>query len=350
MSQSNIIRITSTHDGQRLDRWMKKIFPHVSFGQSQKLIRTGQIRINGKRAKADSILEEGTEVRLPPFLADGSISKHKAQQSRLSEKDAAFIRSLVVYEDKNLLALNKPHDLAVQGGTKTGRHIDGLLAAFQKKHDDFKPKLLHRIDKDTSGLLLCGKTNDYTKYIMQSFKSKRLQKAYLAICAPAPEMPDGTIKAPLLKAKIGGQERVVVDAENGQSAITEFQVLDQVGKDAALVLFMPVTGRTHQIRVHAAFMGCPVLGDPKYNKPQSIPQHLSEEDVTATIASLLDLCSYKGLHLHACAAHIPAQGSFPEQSLYAPPSKEIEKSAKRLGLTIPPKDEIMDFTKPENHL
>lgn len=344
---SNIINIKPEFDGQRLDRFMKKEFPALSYGQSQKLIRTGQIRLDGKRCKADTVLSEGQELRLPPSLASGVGKSAKTIAPRpISDADKAYIQQMVAYEDKDLVALNKPHGLAVQGGSKTHRHIDGLLPALNKSSKEMTPKLLHRIDKDTSGLLLCGKTNDYTKYVMNAFKYKKVQKIYVALCSPAPKESGGTIQAPLSKQNIKGlnQERMKVDVENGQKAITHYEVLDRMGGDVALIKFMPVTGRTHQIRVHAEFMGSPIVGDGKYNSFFPIDQNCSEDNFNAQRESVSTLCRYKGLNLHALAAHLPASEQFKEKLITAPLSGEMRGNLKALGLNLPPLDEVIDFT------
>jgi 23S rRNA pseudouridine955/2504/2580 synthase len=345
---SNIIKIKEEYDGQRLDRFMKKEFPGLTYGQSQKLIRTGQIRLNGKRCKADTILNAEQELRLPPSLAAGagkSTSQNKARP--ISDGDKAYIRQMVIYEDTNLVALNKPHGLAVQGGSKTTRHIDGLLPALKASSKEQTPKLLHRIDKDTSGLLLCGKTTGYTKHVTNAFKQKHLQKIYVALCSPAPRENYGTVQAPLSKQNIKGlnQERMIVDAEEGQKAVTHYEVLDRIGNDAALIKFTPVTGRTHQIRVHAEFMGSPIVGDNKYNSFFPVDHNCREEDFNAQRESVKELCKNNCLNLHALAALIPASSTTKEKLLSAPISNEIKSNLKALGLTFPPLDEVIDFTK-----
>lgn len=329
---NNILTITPDHDGQRLDRWMKKVFPQIPYGQSQKLIRTGQIRIDGKRAKADTVLLEGQAVRLPPQLLHMDRPEKK---DTISKADQSFIRNLVLYEDDQLIVINKPHGLAVQGGSKTHRHVDGLLDGLRRSTQDPRPKLLHRIDKETSGILLCGKTNNYTKFIMQKFKQKGIDKTYLAICSPAPKIKAGTISAPVKKARIGGMERMIIDEDDGQKAITHFEIIDSIGKDAALVKFSPVTGRTHQIRIHSEYAGFPIIGDPKYNRASNIDQNMSEEEFLDQRKSIEDLCRYKGLHLHAYRVTLPSQHNKNHPlTLTAPLSEDMSKSLNSLGLTL----------------
>lgn len=288
------VKVKADDDGQRLDRWLKKHYPHTGFAAAQKAIRKGEIRIDGKRAKADSRLEKGNELRLPPIFHEkpkgGSVAQKKEKTHRLKKEDVDFIRSLVVYQDKDVIVLNKPSGLATQGGTGIKRHVDGLLDGLKQKDEDARPKLVHRLDKDTSGLLVLGKTPDSTRYLMEAFKSRDVKKIYLAVTMPAPRQAEGEIRAGLVKTE-GGHERTIVDDESGKSARTAFKVLDKAGKEAALVAFSPLTGRTHQIRVHAAdVLETPILGDFKYG--------FSKE-------ALMDTPIEKGLHLHAHILEVP---------------------------------------------
>jgi 23S rRNA pseudouridine955/2504/2580 synthase len=360
MSQVTFLTIDSNHHGQRLDRWLKKSYPHLPFGQLQKLIRTGQIRIDGKRAKADTVLNEGQEMRLPPLLnASPSVTKRE-DKVKVSDQDRQMIRNMIVAETPHLIALNKPHGLAVQGGSKTTKHIDELLPALKTK-DGFIPKLAHRIDKDTSGLLLCSKTNPYARKLGDDFKQKRIIKIYIAICAPAPEINDGTIIAPLLKSQgIKGQERVVIDEEKGQFAHTDFIVLDRAGKDAALIAFIPRTGRTHQIRVHSQTLGSPIIGEGKYPLlRETCHDQLMFEHYDAARSGMIELCSYKGLHLHAHTALIPKENIQQTTTkkkkkinldhydiITAPLSPEMKQSLKTLGFRDDVDSMVQDiFTK-----
>ncbi|PCI01143.1 MAG: RNA pseudouridine synthase [Alphaproteobacteria bacterium] len=272
--------IKDDDDGQRLDRFLKREFPQIGFGQTQKLIRTGQIRMDGKRVKSDARMVAGAELRLPPSLQDGK----KKTQVFFSQKDHDFITSVIMYEDSDIIILNKPPRLAVQGGSKTIRHIDGMLNSYMKK--GVKPRLVHRLDKDTSGVLILAKTADAARALTKGFQDHTIQKTYWALTSPSPEIPNGTINAKLSKsiARHDGGEMMVHDEENGKKSTTDYEILDKAGKDAAFVAFYPKTGRTHQIRVHAAIMGAPLLGDTKYN-PE--PHPFDNEDI------------HEGLHLHA---------------------------------------------------
>ena len=302
-------------DGQRLDRFLKKAFPTLTFGQAQKLIRTGQIRINGKRAKADSRIHKEDELRLPPSLQHGN-HKHEKQ---FSQKDRDFVESLILYEDEHLLALNKPAGLAVQGGSKTNRHLDGMLNSCEKK--GVKPRLCHRLDKDTSGVLILAKNADAARALTHSFQGHDVEKTYWAITAPAPHPQNGTIDAPIAKSpvRIDGGEIMVHDQVAGKKAITDYEVIDHAGKEAAFVAFYPKTGRTHQIRVHASIIGAPILGDRKYN-PNPLP--FDNEDI------------YDGLHLHARAITFPHPITHKMITIEAKLSEKFLKSWKTLGFVM----------------
>ena len=245
-------------DGQRLDRWLKKKFPHIAFGQMQKIIRTGQIRIDGKRAKGDARLSAGQELRLPPMLANAEVA-----EKTIDAKDKALIQSLIVYDDEDIVVINKPAGLAVQGGPNITRHVDGMLDGLTGANG-VRPRLVHRLDKDTSGLLLLARSAESARRLSTAFAGRDVEKIYVAICAPAPEDDAGRIDAPLAKGMAGPDlEKMMTDDEVGKSAITDYKVLAR-GRDAGLVQFMPLTGRTHQIRVHAAEIGAPLWGDAKY--------------------------------------------------------------------------------------
>jgi len=307
--------IEQDDDGQRLDRFLKKTFPSLTFGQTQKLIRTGQIRINGGRVKQDTRLNQGDELRLPPSLQDGEARP----KIRFSQKDRDFIEDIILYEDGDVLALNKPAGLAVQGGNKIHRHIDGFLNSYIKKN--VKPRLCHRLDRDTSGVLILGKTAEATRILTAQFKSHDVQKTYWALCTPAPIEDNGTINAPICKSPIynDGGEIMVHDEENGKHAMTDFEVIERAGKDIAWCAFYPQTGRTHQIRVHAQLIGAPLLGDRKYND-NPFPFEGSE--------------NYDGLHLHAREITFIHPETQDEMSISAPLPSSFLKSWKSYGFNV----------------
>ncbi len=256
MSGVRHIEVSEDEDGQRLDRFLQKHLKGTPIGLLQKLMRSGQIRVNSKRVKSNTRIEMGQSVRIPPMEDKFSDDK------KLSKRDAEFIHSLVIYDDGDIIAINKPAGIATQGGTNINRHIDGMLDALKNK-EGTRPRLVHRLDKDTSGVLLLARSVDIARKMGKIFQGRDIRKIYWALTVPAPEINSGEIKAPLLKAGGEGNEKMVVH-EEGQHAVTLFDIVDRAHKQIAFVAFWPRTGRTHQIRVHAAHMGCPILGDGKY--------------------------------------------------------------------------------------
>lgn len=262
-----IVTVRKGDGDQRLDRWFKAHYPALGFGKLQKLLRTGQIRVNGGRVKPAHRIAAGDEIRVPPLGDTEKAAPEKKAAPRLSDKDVALIRGMVIHEDDALYVLNKPSGLAVQGGSKTGKHVDGMLGALNPRGE--KPKLVHRIDRDTSGLLVIAKTAAAARVLTQSFKSRDAKKLYWAVTVGVPDQMGGEIDAALAKRGGAGQERVeVVDRDHpmGKPARTEFQVMDRAGNKAAFVALSPLTGRTHQLRVHLALLGTPIQGDGKYGE------------------------------------------------------------------------------------
>ena len=273
MAGVEIIKVKSIDEGMRLNRWFLKYYPSLSLSHFQKLLRTKQIKVDGKRAEANLRLLTGQEIRVPPLENE----KAPLKKDFVSQKDEAFIRSMVVYKDENIIVLNKPSGLAVQGGTGQNTSVDAMLDALTFEKEE-RPKLTHRIDKDTSGLLVLGRNRKSTLELTKAFKEHKLSKTYLALCFGVPKNKTGEIKAPLLK--VG--EKMEVNSE-GQKALTTYRVLDTVGSKFSLIEASPLTGRTHQIRAHLAYIGVPIVGDRKYgDKKFQIPSELS-----------------KKLHLHA---------------------------------------------------
>jgi 23S rRNA pseudouridine955/2504/2580 synthase len=267
MREVRTLYVDAGEDGSRLDRWFKRRWPHLNHIQLNKLLRSGQIRVDGGRAKADTRLVAGSQVRVPPF-PDAKESAEK--RTGISPRDAAFARSLVLYEDDEVLALNKPAGLAVQGGTKTSHHIDRLLSAWGEGLA--RPRLVHRLDRDTSGVLLLGKTPAAAARLSGAFAKRRAQKTYWAIVAGAPKPPEGVIELPLVKKGVGDRELVVpADPKEfgAEPADTEYVTLSRAGQKATWMALRPLTGRTHQLRAHMKAIGHPILGDPKYGDETS---------------------------------------------------------------------------------
>lgn len=319
------IEIKADDDGQRLDRWLKKNVPELPYTLAQKLMRKGQIRVGSKRAKPETRLEAGQTVRIPPIDEKPQVGKGK-----LSDKDKAFIKSLVIFEDADVIVLNKPHGIATQGGSKTKYHIDGLLDGLANK-EGIRPRLVHRLDKDTSGILLLAKSAKCARALGDAFKGRDVKKIYWAITSPSPEQPEGTIKAPLSKAGGDNKERMVVDEEDGKMAITDFVVLENAMTSAAFVAFWPRTGRTHQIRVHAELIGCPIVGDKKYARlPEQEEWHEARRKAEADLKGI-DLANRLHLHARRIVLTHPTQKGMLD--ITAPLPAELKKSWKVLGFS-----------------
>ena len=254
MSGVEIKKVKDIDDGMRLNRWFLKYYPGLSLGRFQKLLRTKQIKVDGKKAEASLKLAAGQEIRVPPLDNESK----PVERQGVSAKDAAYIQSMVIYKDANIIALNKPSGLVVQGGTNTTRHVDGMLEALCFGEEE-KPKLVHRIDKDTSGILILARNRKTADLLTKAFREHNLQKTYLALVAGCPKQQNGEIKAALEKV---GEKSVI--SKEGKPAVTEFEVLDNAGDKFALVAAAPLTGRTHQIRAHMEYIGCPIVGDDKY--------------------------------------------------------------------------------------
>jgi 23S rRNA pseudouridine955/2504/2580 synthase len=261
--------VAAGEDGVRLDRWFKRRWPHLNHVQINKLARSGQIRVDGARVKPDTRLSAGAQVRVPP-LPDAPAEGERREE--LSDRDIAFARSLVLYEDEEVLALNKPSGLAVQGGTKTTRHVDRLLTAWGEGIE--RPRLVHRLDRDTSGVLLLGKSPAAAARLSGAFAKRRAKKTYWAIVAGNPKPPEGLIELPLVKKGVGDRELVVpADPKEfgAEPADTEYVTLARAAHRAAWMALRPLTGRTHQLRAHMKAIGHPILGDPKYGDAESAP-------------------------------------------------------------------------------
>ena len=306
MSKLEAHKVEEDETGIRLDRWFKRHFPSLPHGQLQKLLRTGQIRVAGKRAETSTRIEAGQEIRVPPQAAEA----HPLEIAKRSLRDASDLKKMTLFEDDDVLVLNKPAGLAVQGGTGLRENIDDMLTTLtDEKHG--KPKLVHRIDRDTSGVLLIAKNVFSAARLAESFRRRDTQKIYWGITLGVPKPEKGEIDVPLVKR---GESMVIAGKkdEDAKNALTVYQNMERAEFHAAFVAMWPITGRTHQLRVHMAHLGTPLLGDRLYGKPT--PEGMPEE-------------IGQGLHLHARRLIIP----HPRKGLLdvtAPLSTDLRKTWK----------------------
>jgi len=251
--------------GMRIDRFLTARFPLLPFTRVQTIVRKGELRVDGKRAKPNDRLEPGMSVRVPPLRLEQPTERPRS--AAREQDDAEFIRSLILYEDADMMILNKPFGLAVQGGSGTVRHVDGLLAALTSP-DGQKPRLVHRLDKDTAGCLIVAKTRLAAATLAKSFRSRAARKIYWALTAGVPRVRQGRVSTYLAKEEptdADARMRVAKHGDEGAShALTYYAMVDQAAQKLSWLSFKPVTGRTHQLRAHAAHIGHPIVGDPKY--------------------------------------------------------------------------------------
>ena len=277
MSGVQQIHVKRTEEGMRLDRWFKVHFPTLGHGKLSKLLRTGQVRVNGARVKSNARLESGQMIRVPPLNLNADTPDEIGEEAKpkpLSAADKAYFESMILFEDKHLYVLNKPAGLAVQGGSCTTRHVDGLLMGLAAEMYD-RPRLVHRLDRETSGCLVLAKR-----------QTRSVRKIYWALVNGVPKPEQGKVDKPLIKGGGAGEERMH-EAHNphddgAQRAVTHYAVIDKAPPAVAWVSLKPVTGRQHQLRAHMAMIGQSIVGDGKYGDLAEMPDGMS-----------------KKLHLHA---------------------------------------------------
>ena len=290
MSDFRTFKVDEDDDGIRLDRWFKRHMPDVSFNIVSRWSRTGQLKLNGKKATPGDRIEAGQTIQVPP--ADTSQTRPERPQRKrepLTPEEVQLVRNMVIYRDPSAFVLNKPPGLATQGGTKTTQHLDRLLDGLADD-DESRPKLVHRLDKDTSGALLVARTSRSAGHFAKSFSGRTAKKVYWALVVGVPDSDEGIIDAPLAKQPGTGGEKMHISEEHGLPAKTRYRTIDRAGNRAAWVELQPLTGRTHQLRAHMAAIGHPIVGDAKYGGAEAF--------LTGGIS--------RKLHLHARRIRIDA--------------------------------------------
>jgi 23S rRNA pseudouridine955/2504/2580 synthase len=315
------IEVKSSEAGVRLDRWFKLHFPEVGYAYLQKLLRTGQIRVDSRRVEANARLEAGAQIRVPKIVREEK--KEAAPTVKpplgLSKADRTRIEHIILYEDEHVLVLNKPFGLAVQGGTRTKRHIDGMLAGMADRFGD-RPRLVHRLDRDTTGVLLVAKHRDAAAKLGRVFQTRAAAKTYWALVKGVPKPHQGKIEAPLVKATGPDGDRVRKalpgEQEEAMHATTHYSVVDRVANKAAWVSLKPVTGRQHQLRAHMALIGHPIVGDNKYGGDKSMLEEQIEDK----------------LHLHARRLVLKHPCTSGKIDVTSPLPEHMKKTWELLGL------------------
>jgi 23S rRNA pseudouridine955/2504/2580 synthase len=278
-------RVAADEAGMRLDRWFHLHYPQLTHAYLNKLLRTGQVRVDGRRVKGNARLEAGQEIKVPPLAFDRRPADRAGEARPLTAQERQAFRDMLVYEDEDIYVLNKPAGLAVQGGSRMTRHIDAMLLGLEAELGE-RPRLVHRLDRATSGILVLAKRRSVASSLGKLFATRSVLKIYWAAVKGVPKPAQGRIDAALIKAEgpQGDRERAASAAEKGESqrAVTYFSVIDKAAPTLAWVSLKPVTGRQHQLRAHMALIGHPILGDDKYGGTEGLP---------GTIA--------RKLHLHA---------------------------------------------------
>jgi 23S rRNA pseudouridine955/2504/2580 synthase len=277
--------VSGDEGGMRVDRWFHLHYPQLTHAYLNKLLRTGQVRVAGRRVKGNARLEEGQKVRIPPLAFEQRPADRPADPAPpLSKQERALFLSMVLHEDDDLYVLNKPEGLAVQGGTRTHRHVDGLLMGLARELGE-RPRLVHRLDRDTSGVLVVAKRRAVAAALGRLFATRNVRKIYWALVKGVPKLRQGRIDLPLIKSQTGEGDRVRAagqEEDQAQRAVTNYAVIDKAPPEASWLSLKPVTGRQHQLRAHMSIIRHPIMGDAKYGGLEGLPDGIE-----------------KKLHLHA---------------------------------------------------
>ena len=339
------IAIGEDEAGMRLDRWFRRRYPDLPQTHLNKIVRKGEVRVDGKRVEISTRLEAGQQVRVPPLRAP---EPPEAAKPAPSPGDAERIRSMILFEDRDVIVLNKPYGLAVQGGSGTTRHIDGMLAALADRNGQ-RPVLVHRLDRDTSGVLLCAKSRKMASDLGAIFRARETRKIYWAVVEGVPKPAQGRISMFLAKGEGMGDERGAkggrVDLErmrvarhgdpDAQHSLTMYATIDKISPRLAWLSLRPITGRTHQLRAHCEAIGHPIVGDPKYNRrPDNDP---ARKDPLRALPSGIE----PKLHLFARRLVLPhPRGGFIDVT--APVPEHMQKTFDMFGFAPPARDPIED--------
>lgn len=319
-SKVEAIRVSDSETDMRLDRWFRLHFPDVGYTYLQKLLRSGQVRVNSKRAQANDRLTAGEEIRVPAVIREPKKPKLDGRAPLgVSKGDRDAIEKMILYEDDYVLVLNKPFGLAVQGGTSTKKHIDGMLEGMADRFGGERPRLVHRLDRDTTGVLLVAKTREAASRLGKTFQSRSAAKTYWALVRGVPRPPQGKIEAALVKASGPDGDRVRKSRPGEQAqamhATTHYSVVDRAAHKTAWVSLKPVTGRQHQLRAHMHLIGHPIVGDNKYEGDVDLPAENIENK----------------LHLHARRLVIPHPKMGQTIDVTAPLPEHMKASWELLG-------------------
>lgn len=336
MSGVQTLRVAEGEGEMRLDRWLKKRFPQLTQGAVEKMCRTGQLRVDGGRVKAATRLEAGQEVRVPPLPEPEPTAarvKERPLGPRVSDADTKMIQAAVLWKDEHIIALNKPPGLPSQGGSGQGeRHVDGLTTALMFGYKD-RPKLVHRLDKDTSGVLLLARTDRVARALSEAFRARTTRKIYWAAVAGVPHPRMGTVRFGLVKGGggRGDNEKMIavhprdIDATEGaKRATTDYAVLDALGTRVSWCALVPITGRTHQLRAHMAELGHPIVGDGKYGGS-------GQENLGDGWGAQLGGEISRKLHLHARSISFDHPITKKRVTLTAPLPEHMARTWKTLG-------------------
>ena len=324
-----VIKIPETEDGSRIDRCIRRILGNINQAMLEKYLRLGLILLESKKIKSSVKVYTGQLVQYSSHIKFENGKIKQFNQADINNYYKNLYKRIFINETKDFIAINKPCGLAVQGGSSQKYHVDDMLKCIF--YDETAPKLVHRIDKDTSGLLLVAKNQKSAKKISNFFKEHKIIKTYLAIVSPCPKTNSGVIDAPILKKGVDGKQKMKVDYDNGKQSITHYKVLDKIGSRVAVIALYPKTGRTHQLRVHLEHINAPIVGDRKYTGLPGIynlSEKLNDHDSITQIKWNSE--DINNLQLHAYSIHMPDNEIF-EAEL----NEDFKNNLKFLGLSLP---------------